>query len=140
MEPGTLLYDPATVKVGEYQDHLGKYAMLRPVGGGTEWSADPKTLRPPTDSERVRAGVRAANRQSLNTPGNNCQLPPLEPAIDLNVPPRPYPNCATCDELATLRRAAAKEHDYSAATDANVLLRRHHAQAHPQRTTEDPAE
>ncbi|QNP71733.1 hypothetical protein IAG44_21415 [Streptomyces roseirectus] len=137
MEPGTLLYDPATDKVGEYQDHLGKYAMLRPVGGGTEWSADPKTLRPPTDSERVRAGVKAANRQSLNNPTKN---PPLEPAIDLSVAPRPYPDCPTCDELATLRRAAAKELDYSAASDANVLLRRHHAEAHTKAHTEAHAE
>ncbi|MGJ5896826.1 hypothetical protein ACSCBZ_33475 [Streptomyces niveiscabiei] len=137
MEPGTLYYDPATDKVGEYQDHLGKYAMLRPVGGGTEWSADPKTLRPPTDTERLRAGVKAANRQSLNTPPMN---PPLEPAIDLTSPPRPYPNCATCDELATLRRAAAKNLDHSAATDANVLLRRHHTQAHPQQHSQDSTE
>ena len=127
MEPGTLYYDPATDKVGEYQDHLGKYAMLRPVGGGTEWSADPKTLRPPTDTERLRAGVKAANRQTRNSPPKN---PPLEPAVDLSVAPRPYPDCGTCDELATLRRAAAKEFDYSAVSDANVNFRRHHAEAH----------
>jgi hypothetical protein len=41
MEPGTLLFDPATNRVGEYQDRSGPYAMLRPVGGGREWQADP---------------------------------------------------------------------------------------------------
>ncbi|MFM9448436.1 hypothetical protein [Streptomyces acidiscabies] len=128
MEPGTLYYDPATDKVGEYQAHLGKYAMLRPIGGGTEWQADPATLRPATDKERLSAGVKAANHLTRNDPAKN---PPLEPAIDLSAPPRPYPDCATCDELATLRRTAHKNKDYSAATDANVLLRRHHTQAHP---------
>lgn len=61
MEPGTLLFDPATHRVGEYQDRSGPYAMLRPVGGGREWQADPAVLRPATDQERLSAGVRAAN-------------------------------------------------------------------------------
>lgn len=61
MEPGTLLFDPATNRVGEYQDRSGPYAMLRPVGGGREWQADPEVLRPATDQERLSAGVRAAN-------------------------------------------------------------------------------
>ncbi|MDH6700185.1 hypothetical protein ACIQJX_19065 [Streptomyces griseoviridis] len=63
-EPGTLLYDPATQKVGEYQDTLGRHAMLRPVGGGIEWEADPATLRPPTQDERLRSGVKAANARA----------------------------------------------------------------------------
>ena len=44
MEPGTLLYDTATDQVGEYRDRLGPYAILRPVGGGREWQADPASL------------------------------------------------------------------------------------------------
>jgi len=75
MEPGTLLFDPATNRVGEYQDRSGPYAMLRPVGGGREWQADPAALRPATDQERLSAGVRAANdraRAAVPEPG-----PPL---------------------------------------------------------------
>ncbi|MFJ8104735.1 hypothetical protein [Streptomyces sp. NPDC096132] len=60
-EPGALLYDPATDKVGEYQDRSGPYAMLRPVGGGREWEADPAALRPATERERLQANLRAVN-------------------------------------------------------------------------------
>lgn len=72
MEPGTLLFDPATNRVGEFQDLSGPYAMLRPVGGGREWQADPAVLRPATDGERLSAEVRAANdraRSAVRPPG-----------------------------------------------------------------------
>lgn len=68
MEPvepeGQLVYDPRTRRVGEYRDRVGPYAMLRPVGGGREWEADPGTLRPATDAERIGALVRAANQRT----------------------------------------------------------------------------
>ncbi|MFF9041457.1 hypothetical protein ACF090_38995 [Streptomyces sp. NPDC014892] len=65
MEPeGQLVYDPRTRRVGEYRDRVGPYAMLRPVGGGREWEADPATLRPATPAERLAAQVRAANRRT----------------------------------------------------------------------------
>jgi hypothetical protein len=60
-ERGELVYDPATRKVGEYQDKAGPYVMLRPVGGGREWEADPEQIRPATPAERLSAGVKAAN-------------------------------------------------------------------------------
>ncbi|MER6353164.1 hypothetical protein ABT186_15280 [Streptomyces sp. NPDC001634] len=63
-EPGTLVYDPRTRKVGEYRDKAGPYVMLRPVGGGREWEADPRLIRPATPEERLSAAVRAANAQS----------------------------------------------------------------------------
>jgi hypothetical protein len=120
METGALLYDPATDKVGEYQDKSGPYALLRPVGGGREWQADPGSLRPATDAERLRAGVRAANAR-----------PRTDAPFLVAVSPRPAPDCATCAELAELRSTARTEHDYSAETDANVLLRKHRSEAHP---------
>ncbi|MFI6409132.1 hypothetical protein [Streptomyces sp. NPDC050548] len=120
METGALLYDPATDKVGEYQDKAGPYALLRPVGGGREWQADPASLRPATDQERLSAEVRAANARA-RTDG------PFLVAI----PPRPVPDCPTCTELAGLRATARTEQDYSAETDANVLLRKHQIEAHP---------
>ncbi|MFJ5308352.1 hypothetical protein [Streptomyces sp. NPDC088350] len=120
MEPGTLLYDPATSKVGEYQDSAGPYALLRPVGGGREWQADPESLRPATDQERLSAGVRAANARA------RTDAPFL-----VAVTPQPAPDCATCAELSELRATARTALDYSAETDANVLLRKHRSEAHP---------
>ncbi|MEV6500703.1 hypothetical protein [Streptomyces prunicolor] len=120
MEPGTLLYDPATNTVGEYQDKAGPYALLRPVGGGREWQADPGSLRPATDAERLSAGVRAANYR-----------PRTDAPFLVAAPPQPAPGCASCRELVELRVAARTARDYSAETDANVLLRKHRSEAHP---------
>ncbi|SER80353.1 hypothetical protein SAMN04487983_1022103 [Streptomyces sp. yr375] len=121
-ESGALLYDPATNKVGEYQDRSGPYALLRPVGGGREWQADPTAVRLATPAERMSAGVRAAN-QRPRTDG------PFLVAVGPR-PPVPMPDCAECEDLVTQRAAARAEHDYSAETDANVLLRRHQHQDH----------
>ena len=63
-EPGTFVFDPRTRKVGEYRGKAGPYAMLRPVGGGREWEADPALIRPATPEERLSAAVNAANAQS----------------------------------------------------------------------------
>ncbi|MER7839650.1 hypothetical protein ABTY98_28130 [Streptomyces sp. NPDC096040] len=122
MEPGTLLYDTATDQVGEYRDQSGPYAMLRPVGGGREWQADPAALRPATDRERISAGVRAANDRST------WSVPPSPD--DLSRPPRPVPGCAECADLDDRRETALAVHDHSAATDANVLLRLHQRTEH----------
>jgi hypothetical protein len=116
-ERGTLVYDPATRKVGEYQDRSGPYAMLRPVGGGREWQADPAALRAATPRERLSAGVRAANERTWT-------------ADDTSRPPLPVRGCTTCAELAARREVARAEYDGSTETDANVLLRRHHNQEH----------
>ncbi|MEU9379799.1 hypothetical protein AB0D38_01785 [Streptomyces sp. NPDC048279] len=122
MEPGTLFYDTATDQVGEYRDQLGPYAMLRPVGGGREWQADPAVLRPATDRERLSAGVRAANDRST-------WCVPSSPD-DLSRPPRPVPGCAECADLVGSRETALVVYDHSAATDANVLLRQHQRAEH----------
>ncbi|MFF4214338.1 hypothetical protein ACFYZE_34335 [Streptomyces sp. NPDC001796] len=117
LERGALVCDPATRKVGEYQDRSGPYAMLRPVGGGREWQADPDALRPATLRERIGAGVRAANERA-------------RAADDTSRPPLPVQGCATCEELAARREIARAEYDGSTETDANVLLRRHRNQEH----------
>jgi hypothetical protein len=64
MEPGAIVYDPQTRKVGEFRDRTGPYAMLRPIGGGREWEADPARIRTATPQERLSAGVKAANHRS----------------------------------------------------------------------------
>jgi len=120
MEPGTLVYDAQTRKVGEYRDEVGPYVMLRPVGGGREWQADPARVRVATREERLGAGVRAANDRS-----RYGQLTPSQP-----VPPVPVTGCVTCEELATRREEARAAFDGSAVTDANVLLRQHQGREH----------
>ena len=55
------MYDPATRKVGEYQDKVGPYVLLRPVGGGREWEADPAQIRLATAAEQLRSDVKAVN-------------------------------------------------------------------------------
>ncbi|MBL1081764.1 hypothetical protein JK359_07175 [Streptomyces actinomycinicus] len=123
-EPGRLLYDPATGKVGEYRDRAGPYVMLRPVGGGVEWEADPDAVRPATDRERIGATVRAVNHRARALPSSP---PPLD---DVGRPPRPVPGCAACLELGERREAARVAYDRSAETDANVLLRQHQRKEH----------
>lgn len=134
MEPGTLLFDPATDRVGEYQDHCGPYARLRPVGGGREWQADPAALRPPTDGERLSAGVRAANDRARTAVPAPAAPTSARPATDgpflLADPPRPVAGCETCGELADARATAQGSYDRSAESDANVLFRKHRREAH----------
>ncbi|MEU2752010.1 hypothetical protein ABZ613_38025 [Streptomyces collinus] len=119
MEPGTLVYDPQTCKVGEYQDRTGPYVMLRPVGGGREWQADPARIREATPEERLSAGVRALNDRSREGL-----------SADPTRPPSPVPGCAACEELALRRDRARAAFDGSAVTDANVLLRQHRRAEH----------
>lgn len=123
MEPGTFVYDPQVRKVGEFRGKAGPYAMLRPVGGGREWEAEPARIRAATREERLSAGVKAANDRS-----RDGALTPQEPDVDQ--PPVPVPGCAGCAELAARRDAARASFDGSAETDANVLLRQHQRQEH----------
>jgi hypothetical protein len=122
--PGTLVHDPATRKVGEYLDRSGPYAMLRPIGGGREWQADPAALRPATPEERLSAGVRVANDRTRSA---GASAPGPE---DLSRPPMPVRGCEVCAELDAGREAARAAYDRSAETDANVLLRQHRRQEH----------
>ncbi|WP_282694713.1 hypothetical protein [Streptomyces sp. CC208A] len=115
---GDYLYDTVARMVGEYRGKDGPYAMLRPVGGGREWQADPAWVRPATRDERITAGVRAVNERA-------------SAAYGLTRPPVPVPHCVECGELDAARTAARARFDWSAETDANVLLRRHQAEVHP---------
>jgi hypothetical protein len=62
-EPGELVYDEATRKVGRVMGHVGPCHQLRPVGGGREWDAR-GPLRPATAAEKLSAGVALANARS----------------------------------------------------------------------------
>lgn len=121
MEPGTIVYDPQTRKVGEYLDRTGPFAMLRPLGGGREWEADPARIRPATPEERLSASVKSVNSRSVS--GNSM-------TEDISTPPSPVPDCPACADLAALRDDARARGDGTAETDANVLLRRHQRRDH----------
>ncbi|MDX3801380.1 hypothetical protein [Streptomyces sp. AK04-3B] len=114
-DKGTVVYDPASDSVGEYQGKAGPYALLRPLGGGREWETPPESLRPATPGERLRAGVRVADSRS----SQHSQEPPV-----------PVRDCAACADLAGLRDDARARRDGSAETDADVLLRRHQRRYH----------
>ncbi|MFJ3584377.1 hypothetical protein ACIPPS_19400 [Streptomyces sp. NPDC090127] len=124
-ECGGFVYDPEARRVGEYRGEAGPYAMLRPVGGGREWQADPALVRPATPAERLSAEVGAANRWA-------------GAEYETRRPPAPVPGCGECAELAAGRAAARGRFDWSAETDANVLLRWHRAERHPSVTSTSP--
>ncbi|MFF5767560.1 hypothetical protein ACFY8F_34185 [Streptomyces tanashiensis] len=123
MESGAWVYDQVAGAVGEFKGNAGPYAMVRPVGGGREWQADPADLRLATPAERLSAGVRVAN--------DRARAGVAQPVPDLSRPPEPVPRCVACALLARERRKAQGRFDHSAVTDANVLLRRHLWQDHP---------
>ncbi|GGJ57253.1 DUF7848 domain-containing protein [Streptomyces brasiliensis] len=97
METGTFVYDPRTGKVGEFRGKAGPYVMLRPVGGGREWEADPGLIRPATQEERVAAGVRAANARSW-TGRRLFRYAPYVIAQDPTAHPEYEARCVSGDE------------------------------------------
>jgi hypothetical protein len=62
-EVGDLVFDEGIRQVVQAMGHEGPHWQLRAVGGGREWDAQ-GPLRPPTDAERLSAGVALANARS----------------------------------------------------------------------------
>ncbi|WP_432079561.1 hypothetical protein [Streptomyces sp. YPW6] len=63
--PGTLMVDTSRAdRVGEFRGTAGPYWSLRPVGGGAEWEADPRHLRPALLMEQLRARTARLNARS----------------------------------------------------------------------------
>nr|WP_251075399.1 hypothetical protein [Streptomyces sp. ISL-12] len=58
------MFDTARNRVGEYRDRVGTRVYLRPVGGGKEWTADPKYVREATSVEMLSVRVAKANARS----------------------------------------------------------------------------
>ncbi|MGA5297443.1 hypothetical protein ACPCKV_26550 [Streptomyces koyangensis] len=102
---GAVVCDAASGRAGEYVGQDGAHAVLRPVGGGGEGRTDPDR-------------VRAANRRARQTVAQALDVDPDRPS-------RAVAGCAECAHLDRERRAARAAFDWSAQTDANVLLRRH---------------
>ncbi|WP_367123830.1 hypothetical protein [Streptomyces phytohabitans] len=51
-------------RVGEFRGVVGPYWLLRPVGGGREWEADPGCVRVASVGERVGAWNARCNARS----------------------------------------------------------------------------
>ncbi|MBT2545628.1 hypothetical protein J7E99_34320 [Streptomyces sp. ISL-44] len=51
-------------QVGRVVAHQLGVVFLRPVGGGTEWTAKPNELEPVSTSEELSPRVREANKRS----------------------------------------------------------------------------
>lgn len=116
--PRELVTDTATGRVGEFQAVLENVYWMRPIGGGIEYTADPRTVRPATQEEVLTAKVALANRRSRQGRGETL------------APPAPVSGCDECEQLAAARRASRDAYDRSAVTDANVLMRRHLSASH----------
>ncbi|MGW4457789.1 hypothetical protein ACWEJQ_16560 [Streptomyces albidoflavus] len=113
---GAVVYDTVSGRAGEYVGQDGAHAVLRPVGGGGEWRTDPERVRAATLAERLSAGVQAANRRARQTVAQALD-------VDPDRPPQAVAGCAECARLDRERAAARAAFDWSAQTDANVLLR-----------------
>ncbi|MDQ0931436.1 hypothetical protein [Streptomyces turgidiscabies] len=62
-ETGDVVWDEATLNVGQVMGHEGPCFQLRPLGGGREWDAY-GPLRLATAAEKLSAGLALANAQS----------------------------------------------------------------------------
>lgn len=60
----TYLVDTRSSKIGQVMGRDGSHLLLRPVGGGREWTCPPGATRDPTAAEKLHAGVKAANARS----------------------------------------------------------------------------
>lgn len=64
-EVGAVLVDTGHEgRTGEFRGLAGPYWSLRPVGGGSEWEADPEHVRPATLAERLSARTAYENARS----------------------------------------------------------------------------
>ncbi|MFG3661238.1 hypothetical protein [Streptomyces sp. NPDC047706] len=108
MERGTLVFDPQTSKVGEFQAKIGPYALLRRVGGGREWEADPARIRPATPEERLSAGVRAVNERS--TGRRLFRYVPYSIVQDPSAQPEYEAYCVSGDEADCGARSGPRRH------------------------------
>ncbi|MEV5509529.1 hypothetical protein [Streptomyces orinoci] len=64
---GTLAHDTKRDRVGvAMARHNGRFC-LRPQGGGQQWDAEPRDVKPVTADEALRLRVRDANERSWGT-------------------------------------------------------------------------
>ncbi|MET9390842.1 hypothetical protein ABZY20_10595 [Streptomyces sp. NPDC006624] len=69
-ELGTAVRDTVRDRVGRVVGHQGRCLRVRPLGGGREWDADPRDVRPLSQDELLSAllaEVNARSRQGRGT-------------------------------------------------------------------------
>lgn len=60
---GTLLYDIASDRVGEFRGTAGERWVLRPPAGGLEWEVQPQAVKLAGTHEQLRARCAVENAQ-----------------------------------------------------------------------------
>ncbi|MGW4030105.1 hypothetical protein ACWEFL_12410 [Streptomyces sp. NPDC004838] len=63
-EPGDVVLDAATRRVGRVMDRVGARVQIRPLNGGREWDARPEDVSPAAQSDAMREAVSQANAQT----------------------------------------------------------------------------
>ncbi|WP_432137527.1 MULTISPECIES: hypothetical protein [unclassified Streptomyces] len=58
------MMDTSCNRVGEFCGVAGPYWSLRPIGGGIEWEAEPRRVRPADPMERLHAETARVNARS----------------------------------------------------------------------------
>jgi hypothetical protein len=77
LPPRSVVVDEGAERVGELMGAVGPYVLIRPLGGGREWEAEPERVRAATPGERLRAwlvvvNARSSRRQSRDgSPGQS---------------------------------------------------------------------
>ncbi|MFW3463131.1 hypothetical protein ACN24K_22725 [Streptomyces microflavus] len=63
-EVGVAVHESTSGRVGLVAGHRSPYVLLRPLGGGREWEADPAHLRPLSRAEFLSAQLAEVNARS----------------------------------------------------------------------------
>lgn len=61
---GVAVHDSGSGRVGLVTGRTDPYVLLRPFGGGREWEADPRHLRPLSRAEFLSAQLAEVNARS----------------------------------------------------------------------------
>ncbi|MFK0186187.1 hypothetical protein ACIQV1_18420 [Streptomyces rubiginosohelvolus] len=61
---GVAVHDSGSGRVGLVAGHRSPHVLLRPLGGGREWEADPGHLRPLSRAEFLSAQLAEVNARS----------------------------------------------------------------------------
>jgi hypothetical protein len=63
-EPGDVVLDAVTRRIGRVMDTLGARLQLRALNGGREWDAEPADVVPAAQSDALSAAVAEVNARS----------------------------------------------------------------------------
>ncbi|MGW1813458.1 hypothetical protein ACWCQM_07780 [Streptomyces sp. NPDC002125] len=106
-------------RVGTYMGTAGPRLMLRPLGGGCEWEAEPGSVRAPTPAERETVERARPARMAGDAPvaAKAGTLPLLIPQA-----------CPRCAHWADQEAAAWRAHDAERASECATFAYLHRAE------------